>query len=181
MSYKKLERKPAPAIKDQMYRKLLYGAEIQKCLKDRWIEWIYVDEFTVNIRHHQFRGWAKKGIKGWVKIGKSDFAMPFICDLSEKKIYGILGVEGSITSDIIKHYITELVLNRKWDPDMSSSPFVIIWDNAKVHSNKLIEDFLVKSKLRAISIPQYTLVLNPWENLINAIKAKIKIMHSEGM
>ena len=44
---------------------------------------------------------------------------------------------------------------------MSSSPFVIIWDNAKVHSNKLIEDFLVKSKLRAISIPQYTPVLNP--------------------
>ena len=107
--------------------------------------------------------------------------MSFICDLSEKKIYGILGVEGSITSDIIKHYITELVLNRKWDPDMSSSPFVIIWDNAKVHSNKLIEDFLVKSKLRAISIPQYTPVLNPREKLINSIKAKIKIMHSEGM
>ena len=106
--------------------------------------------------------------------------MSFICALSEKKIYGILGVEGSITSDIIKHYITELVLNRKLGPDMSSSSFVIIWDNAKVHSNKLIEDFLVKSKLRAISIPQYTPVLNPWEKSINAIKANIKIMHSEG-
>ena len=78
MSYKKLEIKPAPAITNQMFRKLLEGVKIQKCLKDRQIECIYVDEFTVNTRHSQFRGWARRGVKGWVKINKSDFAMSFI-------------------------------------------------------------------------------------------------------
>ena len=121
----------------------------------------------------------RKVSKDGLKMANQISQFFFICALSEKKIYGILGVEGSITSDIIKHYITELVLNRKWDPDMSSSLFVIIWDNAKMYSNKLIEDFLVKSKLRAISIPQNIPVLNPWEKLINSIKVKIKIMHSK--
>ena len=163
-----------------MYRKLLEGAKIQKCLKDRRVECIYVDEYTVNTWHHQFRGWARRGIKGWVKINKSDFAMSFIWALLDNQIYGLIGVEGSVTSDIVKHYVVELVSKRNRESDMTSKPFVIIWDNAKVHSNELIANFLVKSKLRAISIPQYTPVLNPWEKLINAIKAKIKIMHSEG-
>ena len=163
-----------------MYRKLLEGAKIQRCLKECQVECIYVDEYTVNTRHHQFRGWVRRGSKGWVKINKSDFAMSFIWAISSHQVYGLLGVDGSVTSDIIKHYITELVLKRKWDPVMALMPFVIIWDNAKVHSNELIKSFLIRSKLRAISIPQYTPVLNPWEKLINTIKAKIKIMHSEG-
>ena len=106
--------------------------------------------------------------------------MSFIWALSDDQIYGILGVEGSVTSNIVKHYIAELVSRRKCDPEKDSKPFVFIWDNSKVHSNELIINFLEKSKLRAINIPQYTPVLNPWEKLINAIKAKIKLMHSEG-
>ena len=51
MSYKKLEIKPTPTITYQIFRKLLEEAKIQKCIKDRKIECIYVDEFTVNTRH----------------------------------------------------------------------------------------------------------------------------------
>ena len=180
MAYKRLEIKPAPATTNQMFRKLLEGAKIQKCLKDKQIECIYVDEFTVNTRHSQFRGWTKRGVKGWVKINKSDFAMSFIWALSDHQIYGILGVEGSVTSEIFKHYITELVSKRKCISGSTSKPFVFIWDNSRVHSNELINNFLANSKLRAISIPQYSPVLNPWEKLINSIKTKIKLMHSEG-
>ena len=180
MTYKKLEIKPAPATTNQMFRKLLEGAKIQKCLKDKQVECIYIDEFTINTRHSQFRGWAKRGVKGWVKINKSDFAMSFIWALSDYQIYGILGVEGSITSEVFKHYIIELVSKRKCTPRRASEPFVFIWDNSRVHSNELINSFLVKSRLRAISIQQYSPVLNPWEKLINSIKSKIKIMHSEG-
>ena len=179
MAYKRLKIKPAPAATNQMFRKLLEGAKIQKCLKDKQIECIYVDEFTVNTRHSQFRGWAKRGVKGWVKINKSDFAMSLIWALSDHQIYGILGVEGSVTSEIFKHYITDLVFKRKCISGSTSKPFVFIWDNSRVHSNELINNFLANSKLRAISIPQYSPVLNPWEKLINSIKTKIKLMHSE--
>ena len=70
MTYKKLEIKPAPAATNQMFKKLLEGTKIQKYLKDKQVECIYIDEFTVHTSHSQFRGWAK--------TNKSDFAMSFI-------------------------------------------------------------------------------------------------------
>ena len=49
-----------------MFRKPHEVAKTQKCLKDRQIESIYVDEFTVNTRHSQFKGWVRKMSKdGW--------------------------------------------------------------------------------------------------------------------
>ena len=56
-------------------------------------------------------------------------------------IYGILGVEGSVTSSIVKHYITELVSRRKCGPEIYSKPFYV-WNNLKVHSNKPNSNFL---------------------------------------
>ena len=58
----------------------------------------------------------------------------FQCHSSEPpddQIYGILGVEGSVASNIVKHYITELVSRRKCDPMKDSKSFVFIWKNFK--------------------------------------------------
>ena len=52
-------------------------------------------------------------------------------ELSDDQIYGVLGVEGSATSNIVKHYITELVLRRICDPMKDSKSFVFIWNNFK--------------------------------------------------
>ena len=158
-----------------MFRKLLEGAKIQKCLKDKQVEYIYVDEFTVNTRHSQFwgwvkrgvRGWVKRGVKGWVKTNESDFAMSFIWALSAYQIYGILGVEGSIISEVLKHYIIELVSKRKCTISPASEPFTFKRDNSRMHSNEIINSFLVKSRLMAISISQYNPVLDLWEKIIN--------------
>ena len=95
---------------------------------------------------------------GWKSANQTLQCHP--SELSEDQIYGVLGVEGSVTSNIVKHYITELVSRRKCDPERDSKSFVFIWDNSKVHSNKLISNFLENSKLKTISIPQYTPVLN---------------------
>ena len=39
-----------------MFIKLFEWKKLQKCLKDKQIECMYVDELTVNTRHSQFRG-----------------------------------------------------------------------------------------------------------------------------
>ena len=54
MTYKKLEIKPTSAATNQMFTKLLEGAKIQKCLKDKQVECIYIDEFKVITKHSQF-------------------------------------------------------------------------------------------------------------------------------
>ena len=73
--YKKLERKPALSLTQGSYRKQLEGGLIQKRISDSNIELIFINEFTVNTRHHAFRGWCRRGEKGYLKTDNTDFSM----------------------------------------------------------------------------------------------------------
>ena len=73
MPYKTLESKPAPATSLISIRKLLEGVFIQAELQNSGIELNFIDKFSVNTRHHKFRGWATKGKKGYVKTDSNHF------------------------------------------------------------------------------------------------------------
>ena len=79
-SYKKLERKPAPSLKSDSIRKLYEGALIQQIISDEEIEMIFIDEFSVNTRHHYFRGWEKEVQKDTLKL----IHMTLLCPSSEE-------------------------------------------------------------------------------------------------
>ena len=66
MLIKKLERKPTPSTTQNATRLLLEGAAIQRCLLELEAEILFIDEFKVNSRHHEFSGWTKIGEKGYV-------------------------------------------------------------------------------------------------------------------
>ena len=63
-SYKKMIRKPKPSLTHESLTKVMEAATIQHKLYSKGIEVIYVDEFLVNTRNHQFHGWSKRGRKG---------------------------------------------------------------------------------------------------------------------
>ena len=159
-SYKKLEKKAAPTLTQVSWRKLLEGGMIQHKLISKNIETIYMDEFTVNTRGLSFRGWARKGDKGYFIVDSKDFCMTFIWGLSAKRVYEIMGSDGTITSAEVKHYIQELSESRKilWNDDDQN--FVLMFNNARVHTSILTNKFISSSKLRAIRIPAYWPVLN---------------------
>ena len=69
-SYKKMTRKPEPALTPESLVKVLEVATIQQKLYSSRVEVIYVDEFSVNTRHHQFHCWSKRGRKGFLRIQK---------------------------------------------------------------------------------------------------------------
>ena len=73
-----------------------------------------MDEFTVNTRGLSFRGWARKGDKGYLKVDSKDFCMTFIWSLSAKRVYGIMGSDRTIISVEVKHYIWDLSESRKY-------------------------------------------------------------------
>ena len=104
-SYKRLERRPAPATTPEAVRKTLEGALVQQKLEERKIELIFMDEFSVNTSRDEFFGWGKKGWKRYIKTDSNDFSMSFIWALSSRWVYGIFGWNGSITSDEIKYYV----------------------------------------------------------------------------
>ena len=69
-SYKKMTRNPEPALTPESLVKVLKVATIQQKLYSSGVEVIYVDEFSVNTRHHQFHGWSKRGRIGFLRIQK---------------------------------------------------------------------------------------------------------------
>ena len=160
-SFKKLERKPAPATTIDSKRLLLEGAAIQKKLLELDLEVIFIDEFSVNSRHHEFSGWTKVGQKGYIMTETKEFSMSFICSVSTKRVLGLMGVKESTTSDIIVIYLKRLFEELRKSNNNTNCEYVVIWDNASVHSNSTVCAFIASSRLRVISIPAYTPVLNP--------------------
>ena len=78
---------------------------IQQIISDEEIEMIFIDKFSVNTCHHYFRGWAKRGVKGYIKTDPHDFAMSFVWGVSSKSVYGLMGAESTITSSELMFYI----------------------------------------------------------------------------
>ena len=146
--YEKLERKPAPSLTQGSYRKQLEGGLIQKRISDLNIELIFIDEFSVNNRHHAFRGWCRRGEKSYLKTDNTDFRMSFICGVSSRMVYGFLGSKSTITSSEIILYIKELVNIRAKEENQKDYKFIIVSDNAMVHTSEKVKDFIKQTKLR---------------------------------
>ena len=140
------------------------------------VEVIFINEFSVNSRHHEFSGWTKVGQKGYIITETKEFSMSFICSVSTKRVLGLMEVKESTTSDIIVIYLKRLFEELQKSNNNTYCECVVIWDNASVHSNSTVRAFIASSRLRVLSIPAITLVLNPAEKLINSIKMKIHII-----
>ena len=77
LSFKKLEFIRPPALTQIAYRKIIESALLRIELMKKYFEIIYIDEFHVNTRHHRFRGWTRKGQKGFITVDSKDFSMSF--------------------------------------------------------------------------------------------------------
>ena len=141
---------------------------------------IYIDEFSVNTRHHQFYGWSKRGRRGLVRIQNNDFCMSFIWAVSNIKVYEIMGNQGSNKSKEFKFYLRELIESRRADPELEKVPFIMMHDNAGIHTSNELEEFISKSRLRSVSIVPYSPMLNLCEKLIAAIKSNLRMLQSKG-
>ena len=141
-SYKKLEKKPAPALINDSLRSLLQVATIQNSIHDKGVEIIFIDEFSINTRHQRFCRWSKKNRRGYINIQSRDFSMSFILAVSKMNVYGFFGSEQSITSKEVKYYIKQLVEWRKEHQEIDSVSFILMYGNAKVHTSEEVWDFI---------------------------------------
>ena len=179
MIHKLLEMRMLPTVTPESIRKIFESAFIQHEAASKGVEIIYIDEFSINTRQHKFRGWSRRGQKSYVRLSNSDFSASFIWVLSNKQIYGIIGSQGSITSKLFKHYLKELWIHQNSCSTLKSTPFILIYDNAKMHRAEIVREFIANSKLRSICILSYSPICNAAEKLINSIKQHIKILHCQ--
>ena len=159
-SYKRLEVKPPIAFSIDSIRSFHESAALFLALEDAGIEIIYIDEFTVASRKQGHYGWAQKGSKSYIIQAGSSFSMSFTVALSSRKIYGVLGKDGTNTSNMINYFIKELCKVRNKDSDREKQPFVLCFDNASIHTSSLTSKFIKSSELVAITITPYSPALN---------------------
>ena len=106
--------------------------------------------------------------------------MFFVWAVFSKTVYGLMGTEQTITSSELMLYLKTLSEKKEDLENHNNTYFIFVYDNARFHISKAAWDFILKSKLRSISIPLYNLILNPCKKLINSIKMKLKRMHNLG-
>ena len=93
-----------PVQRPEARRIFLEGALIQVLIKEKNVGLIFIDKFSVNSRHHGFRGWTKKGRKGYMSIDTYNLQMSFVLGVSSKSLYGLMGVQGKCNSTVFKFY-----------------------------------------------------------------------------
>ena len=91
-----------------------------------------------------------------------------------------MGNQGSNKSKEFKFYLRELIESRRADPELEKVQFIMMYDNAGIHTSNELEEFISKSRLRSVSIVQYSPMLNPCEKLIAAIKSNLRMLQSKG-
>ena len=113
-------------------------------------------------------------------LQSNDFSMSFTWADSNVRVYEILGNQGSNKSKEFKFYLRQLIDLRWVDPELDKIPFIMMYDNAGIHTSDEVKEFICKSKLRSINIVPYSLMLNPCKKLLVTTKSNLRKLQSEG-
>ena len=81
-----------------------------------------------------------------------------------------MGVIGATDSVVIVSYLSDMLKQRKANPNLKDKPFVLSIDNASVHVSETTQKFLARARLRAITITTRCPSLNPAEKIIALFK-----------
>lgn len=130
---------------------------------------VALDESSVNLSYTRLYGWAPSGER--INEGIVDVRFERQSILSTMRINGgIIPIvfEGTLNKEIFSKYIeTQLA------PSLATDEIVLL-DNCKVHSAKLVKETLKNCGVTFWYLPKYSPDLNPIELMWAYVKAKLR-------
>ena len=123
---------------------------------------------------------ANKGENEFLLEYNNSFSISAAIAFPFKRIYGILIIKKTITSDVMKYFYNKIYEIRTDIFKELEDPPILVWDNATVNKSKLIKNFIQGSWAKIFTIKPYSPWLNPTEHLIGVIKEKIKKQVARG-
>ena len=75
---------------------------------------MYINEFSLSDHSFKFFGWNEKGKSKFISTISDSFKMSFYVAFSKYKFDGIIGVEGTGTSQNFIHFLSKVLKKRKW-------------------------------------------------------------------
>ena len=92
---------------------------------------------------------------GYRKVTPGKFQATIMVVFSNSKIQGIITATHTFNSSIFRYFLHQL-------SSTLSEDYGLIWDNSKIHSAKIVQDFAIERKLTIITIPAYWPFANAW-------------------
>ena len=127
--------------------------------------------------HHDIL-WTKDGVnkgqKGFISKKEDTTSFSIIIAFSSIRIYGWLWTLETVNSEVMKYYYHNLCSIMNQESNEHSKRSLLVWDNAQVHKSKALKDFILKAKMKLLTITSYSPWLNPTEQLIGWIKARVR-------
>ena len=112
MSYKRTIRIHKAAVEKPMLRRLAFAGALQVKLYALDYKIIFIDEFSLSDRAFKFFGWSKKGKPEYGSSISDSFSMSFYVSLSNDRLYGIMGNEGTSASQ--KFISSKMFSKKEW-------------------------------------------------------------------
>ena len=165
-SYKRCSTVSLKTLTPENIRWYYESVALLSKMKQEDVEIIFLDGFSLDTRKWRFYLWSPRGEPSFLSRIENEFHMSFVIGISRIRVYGIMGVIGSTDPNIIEHFISEMLLQRNKDQSAKRKLFILCMDNASVHISKGIQNFLLKSKIRATTIAARCPSLNPTVKLI---------------
>ena len=94
-------------------RKFFESAILQIKLEENNFELIFIDEFSLSLKHNKLYGWSKVGQKEYVLTHYDSFSMFFVVAFSERGIYGIKGASKAMNAAYFISFVNQILEERK--------------------------------------------------------------------
>ena len=97
-------------------------------------------------------GWCLTGRKRYVNFYENSFSMSFIVAFSKTKLYGIMGVQGTVNSLIFGLFIKQICIIIDKDSPNNDDRRVLVMDNASIHKSHHIKSLIKEAKVKILAI-----------------------------
>ena len=128
-----------------------------KKTEQRFIELIFIDEFSLSPRSNKQYGWSLIRSKGFVKEPPNSKSISRIVALSQNRYYDTLIVKGTINTKYFRSFLDSLYKSMKEQGDEKHKAQAVTWDNWSSHKAKLVTQYLEKNREAIITISPYLL------------------------
>lgn len=145
--------------------------EIQPYLSDPEWEVFAADEVRIVLEAITRKAWLPKGKRTIIKVNQSNEYQSYFGALNQKNFKCYLYELNWQNQDEI------LLALKKLIEEFSNKKICIVWDNARFHKGKLIQEALSRGnlleKIHLINFPPYAPDFNPIEHVWNTAKSKL--------
>ena len=131
------------------------AAFIQLYLDNNGFTLVYVDECHISMRSTSVYNWSPRGGQAIVSVDPDPWIMSFVIAVSKAKINWTMASMFQFEQKTFWWFINDVWINLNSET-IESTKFIFIFDNASFNQNKETADFIMKKKIKWITILPYS-------------------------